>query len=143
MSDLDKYLKESREKKVKYNLGKKYNNILSAINKNKVMGLPSIGYNRVTISYHERNNKGEIIGLIVITPSKEWSALNKDLFFYFVAPLGKPFSSSIGYDARLSDIIDYCEPKSFHGMERDLEVAKLKLKIKLSQMGWEIRDVRI
>lgn len=134
-NSLEKYLKKIDEKKL-YNLGKKYNNSLSAINKRW-----RLTRNRINIAWLCRNKKGEIIGAIVETNKKEWKALEKDLFFCFPAPLNHPFEEKDLNNSIMEDIVNICDPTFGIDMEVDLDIAKLKLKLKLSQIGWEIEDV--
>ena len=135
MIGMDKYLKQNPDKK-NYNLGRKYNNTLSGINKSVM----KTQY-KTDIIYYEKDKEDNIIGMVVRVSTDEFKYLTKDLFFCFPAPLGEPYQSTILDGAIIEDIINSCDPSLGVDMESDPDVAKLKLRLKLSQLGWEIDDV--
>lgn len=132
---LDKYIKKHSDKKL-YNLGKKYNNSLLALKKKKRFGM-----DRIEIAWTYTNKDGDIIGAIVRADPKKWKALKDNLYFCFPAPVGISFKENDLKDSIMEDIVNSCDPSLGIDMERDLDIAKLKLKLKLSQLGWEIDDV--
>ena len=135
MVGIEKYIKTNPIKK-NYKFGRKYNNSLLALNNNK----PKFRA-RTNIVHYEKNNKGDVIGMVIKASPKEFKSLTKDLFFCFPAPLGKPYSEKVLDEVLLEDVINYCDPSLGIDLESDPDVAKLKLRVKLSQLGWEIDDV--
>jgi hypothetical protein len=132
---LDKYINKHSDKKL-YNLGKKYNNSLLALKKRN-----RINMDKVEIAWTCKDEAGNVIGVVVRVDPKKWKALKDNLYFCFPAPAGSSFAKDVLSDSIMDDIVNSCDPSLGIDMERDLDIAKLKLKLKLSQLGWEIGDV--
>lgn len=135
MHSIKKYLNINKGK-YNYNFGRKYNNTLSVL-RNKAIRFSD----KIIIAHNEKNSKGEVIGIVVRADSKNWKALSKDLFFCFPAPVNEPYPDKVLDTAIIQDIVNLCDPTLDVDMEEDLDIAKLKLRLKLSQLGWDIEDV--